>query len=181
MSGHSKWSTIKRAKGANDAKRSSTFTKLSRAITVAAKLGGGDIDSNSRLRLAVEKAKDERMPKDVIQKAIDKGSGKTASENIEEIVYEGYGPEGVAFMINTMTDNKNRTVAELRTLLSRAGGSLGTSGSTAYIFADPENPLFTVDIEEKELAERLVKLAEDLEDHDDVQEIYTNFNLLIDL
>ena len=182
MSGHSKWSTIKRAKAANDAKRSKVFSKLSRLITTAARQGGGDPGSNPGLRLAMEKAKYARMPKDNVDKAINKGLGKSGDGmKFESVVYEGYGPEGVAFLIQALTDNKNRTVAEIRGVFSRVGGSLGTAGSTTYIFADKENPVFEVDISDDAIAKKLVSLAETLEDHDDVQEVYANFNLVGDL
>ncbi len=164
----------------NDSKRSQIFTKVSRALTVAAKLGGSDSTSNSSLRLAIEKAKDAHMPKDVIQKAIDKGAGKGSnSENFEEITYEGYGPSGVAFMIKALTDNRNRTVGELRNIFNRHHGALGAAGSTAYIFnPDPENPSFFIEINDKEILGNLMILAEELEDSDDVQEVYTNFSVL---
>lgn len=179
MAGHNKWSKIRRAKAVTDAKKSKIFSKLSRAITIAAKEGGGDPDSNSALRLVVDKAKSERMPKDNIQKAIDKGTGKGSSgEEYYEVVYEGYGPEGVAFMVKGLTDNKNRTVAEIRNIFNKHGGSLGGSGSTSYIFAnDPENPSFEINIEDLELAKKLTQLCELLEDNDDVQDVYTNFSM----
>ena len=134
MSGHSKWSTIKRAKGAADAKRGQQFSKLSRAITVAAKLGGPDPESNPRLKMAIEAARSANMPKDNISRAIDKVSGGDA-DNIEEVIYEGYGPGGAAVLIQAMTDNRNRTVAEIRNVFSKAGGSMSESGSVAWMFA----------------------------------------------
>lgn len=175
MSGHSKWSTIKRDKAINDSKKGNLFAKISRLITVAAKQGGGDPDSNPSLRLALEKAHDARMPKENIERAVNKGVGKGEASEYTEVVYEGYGPSGVAFLVEAITDNRNRTVAELRTLFNKAGGTLGTSGTTAYIFVDKENPLFMVDISDKDLAETLVNFYEELEDHDDVQKVYTNF------
>ncbi len=178
MSGHSKWSTIKRDKAVNDSKRSKIFSKLSRVITLAAKGGGDDPDANPRLRLALEKAREARMPKDNIEKAIDKGMGRGGSENFEEITYEGYGPNGVAFMVLTVTDNRNRTVSELRSIFSRAGGSLGTAGSAAYIFTpDPNTPQFYIDIDDSAVVQSLENLYTALEDHDDVQEIYSNFRI----
>jgi YebC/PmpR family DNA-binding regulatory protein len=178
MSGHSKWANIKRQKGANDAIRSKVFSKVSRLLTVAAKLGGGDVDSNPSLRLAVEKAKDARMPKDTIEKAIAKGTGQGGANEYFDVIYEGFGPQGEAFFIKALTDNKNRTVAEIRTIFSRAGGSLGGAGSTAYIFAaDPENPAFSVEINDLDYAKRLMKLLDELDDHDDVQDIFVNFVL----
>src|SRR5215210_3050447 len=122
MSGHSKWATIKRKKGAADAKRGQVFTKLTREITVAAKEGGGDLDSNFRLRLAVQKARAENMPADNIQRAIQRGAGAgEGGASFEEIVYEAYGPQGVAMLVQTLTDNRNRTVAEVRSIFTKAG------------------------------------------------------------
>jgi YebC/PmpR family DNA-binding regulatory protein len=134
MSGHSKWHSIKHKKGAADAKRGRVFTRLIREITVAARLGGGDPEGNSRLRTVVLKAKEANMPKDNIDKAIKKGTGELEGYNLEEIVYEGYGPAGVAIMIDVMTDNKNRTTAELRSILSKSGGNLGENGCVSWIF-----------------------------------------------
>jgi YebC/PmpR family DNA-binding regulatory protein len=134
MSGHSKWSTIKRKKGAVDAKRGKIFTKLIREIATAARIGGGDPDSNPRLRLVIDKAKTANMPKDNIQRAIQKGAGGGEGESYDEIVYEGYGPGGTAILIETLTDNKNRTVSDVRHVLSKNGGNLGASGSVAYLF-----------------------------------------------
>lgn len=134
MAGHSKWAQIKRKKAANDAKRGQHFTKLIREITVAARHGGGDPASNPRLRLAVDTAKAANMPADNIERAIRKGTGDLEGVDYQEIAYEGYGPGGVALYIETLTDNPNRTVAELRHVLNRHGGSLGTSGSVAWQF-----------------------------------------------
>jgi YebC/PmpR family DNA-binding regulatory protein len=135
MSGHSKWSSIKHKKGAADAKRGKLFTKLARAITVAARDGGGSIEGNPALALAVQKARDASMPKDNIQRAIDRGTGAGAgSEAIERAVYEGYGPGGVAILVEALTDNRNRTGAEIRHAFDKAGGSLGEPGSVAYVF-----------------------------------------------
>ncbi|MFA6744138.1 MAG: YebC/PmpR family DNA-binding transcriptional regulator, partial [Candidatus Neomarinimicrobiota bacterium] len=134
MSGHSKWSTIKRKKGAMDAKRGKTFTKIIKEIQVAAKLGGGDEESNPRLRTAILAAKSANMPLANVERAIKKGTGEIESVNYEEIVYEAYGPGGVAILMEAMTDNKNRTVSEIRHILTRHGGNLATSGSVAYNF-----------------------------------------------
>ncbi|MAG30404.1 MAG: YebC/PmpR family DNA-binding transcriptional regulator [Deltaproteobacteria bacterium] len=134
MSGHSKWSTIKRKKGVLDAKRGKIFTKLIRELQTAARIGGGDPDSNPRLRLVVDKAKQANMPKDNIQRAIQKGIGGTEGEAFEEAVYEGYGPGGTAILIETLSDNKNRTVGDVRHVLSKNGGNLGASGCVAYLF-----------------------------------------------
>jgi YebC/PmpR family DNA-binding regulatory protein len=134
MSGHSKWSTIKRKKGALDAKRGKIFTKLIRELSTAASIGGPDPDANPRLRLVVDKAKSANMPKDNIKRAIEKGVGGGESEAYEEFVYEGYGPGGVALLIETLSDNKNRTVGEVRHVLTKRGGNLGASGCVAYLF-----------------------------------------------
>jgi YebC/PmpR family DNA-binding regulatory protein len=134
MSGHSKWSTIKRKKGAADAKRGKIFTKLIREIATAARIGGGEVDANPRLRLVVDKAKGANMPKDNITRAIQKGLGGGETGNYEEFIYEGYGPGGVAILIQTLSDNKNRTVSEVRHALTKHGGNLGASGCVAYLF-----------------------------------------------
>jgi YebC/PmpR family DNA-binding regulatory protein len=134
MSGHSRWANIKRTKGAADAKRGKIFTKLVKEITVAARIGGGNPDGNPRLRLAIDTAKAEMMPKDNIDRAIKKGTGELEGEQIVEVLYEGYGSNGIALLIETTTDNKNRTVADLRNLLDKAGGSLGTSNAVAWKF-----------------------------------------------
>jgi len=134
MSGHSKWASIKHKKGAQDAKRGQVFTKLIREIAVAAKNGGGDPAANPRLRLAVEKAREANMPKDNIEKAIRRGTGELEGISYEEVTYEAYGPGGVALYIEALTDNRNRTTAEIRNLLSKRGGSLAGSGSTAWLF-----------------------------------------------
>ena len=134
MSGHSKWSTIKRKKGAADAKRGRIFTRLMREITVAAKMGGGDVDMNPRLRTAVDAAKTANMPKDNIKNAIKKGTGELEGVEYEEITYEGYGPGGVAFLIDVMTDNRNRTAADVRHILTKRGGTLAKTGAVSYMF-----------------------------------------------
>lgn len=134
MSGHSKWSTIKRKKGALDAKRGKIFTKLFRELQTAARIGGGEPDANPRLRLVIDKAKAANMPKDNIQRAILKGVGGGEGESFEEAVYEGYGPGGTAILIETLSDNKNRTVGDVRHALAKNGGNLGASGCVAYLF-----------------------------------------------
>jgi YebC/PmpR family DNA-binding regulatory protein len=134
MSGHSKWSTIKRQKGANDAKRGALFTKVAREISVAARQGGADPDANYRLRLAMEKARSINMPADNIKRAIEKATGSGDAEQIEEIVYEGYGPGGVAVLVEAATDNRNRTAAEVRSVFSKTGGQLAGSGAVAWQF-----------------------------------------------
>jgi YebC/PmpR family DNA-binding regulatory protein len=240
VSGHSKWSTIKRKKGANDAKRGKIFTKLIKEITIAAKMGGGDIDGNPRLRSAVTSAKSENMPKDNIERAIKKGIGDLDGAVYEEILYEGYGPGGVAVLVETMTDNKNRTVADIRHYFAKSNGNLGESGCVGWMFdkrgvivveaegvdedelmdlaieagaedvvedettfqilTAPEDfsevvdsleksgvksveasismvPKNTVDVTEEKPARSLLKLLENLEDHDDVQKVHANFDI----
>lgn len=239
MSGHSKWSTIKRKKGAADAKRGKIFTKLIREIMVAARLGGGDINSNPRLRAAVNAAKAENMPKENIERAIKKGIGELEGTHYEDLIYEGYGPGGVAMMLEVLTDNKNRTVADVRHLFSKYNGSLGEAGCVSWMFekkglilidkknaeedklievaldagaldvkdtgkdfevtTDPSNfekvkkaiedngfkynyaevtmvPQTTVKLSGKE-AEQMLKLMEGLEDSEDVQKVYANFDI----
>ncbi|UGQ15746.1 YebC/PmpR family DNA-binding transcriptional regulator [Borrelia sp. RT5S] len=134
MSGHSKWSTIKRKKGALDARRNKIFTKLIREISIAAKMGGGEVDSNPRLRVAINKARVSNMPKDNIEKAIKKGIGDNAGNEYIELTYEAYAPHGVALMIMCLTDNKNRTASDVRSVLTKGGGSLGAPGSVSYMF-----------------------------------------------
>ncbi len=134
MSGHSKWSQIKRQKGANDAKRGAIFTKIAREITIAAREGGGDPDANYRLRLAMEKARSENMPAENIKRAIEKASGSNAAEQYEELVYEGYGPGGVAILVEAATDNKNRTAADVRAMFTKSGGQLAGGGAVAWQF-----------------------------------------------
>ena len=134
MSGHSKWSQIKRAKGANDAKRGALFTKLGREIAIAVKQGGPEPAANVRLRLAVQRARDNNMPADTIDRAIKRAAGAGDEASLEEITYEGYGPGGIAVMIEALTDNRNRTAASMRAIFERGGGSLGTSGSVAWQF-----------------------------------------------
>lgn len=239
MAGHNKWSQIKRKKAVNDQKRGKMFTKLIREITVSARDGGGDPDYNPRLRLAVDTAKQENMPLENIERAIKRGTGELEGVNYEEIPYEGYGPGGVALYIQTTTDNQNRTVAEVRHILDKFGGNLGTSGSVAWqfdrkgqIYVDGdryhEEAVFEaaimagaedvaesagefivttevstfhevqeqmkgagVEFERAELAmipknevavagsdaERLLKLLEALDDHDDVQEVSSNADI----
>jgi len=240
VSGHSKWSTIKRKKGAIDAKRGKIFTKLIKEITVAARMGGGDADANPRLRTAVLAAKTENMPKDNIERAIKKGTGGLDGVNYEEILYEGYGPGGVAVLVETMTDNKNRTVADVRHFFSKSGGNLGETGCVGWMFTKkgvivvdketiaeeellelaleagaedvveddsnfqvitaPEDfnevvdnldkaeltyveasismvPQNTVEVTEEKTARSLLKLMENLEDHDDVQKVHANFDI----
>ena len=239
MSGHSKWSTIKRKKGATDARRGKIFTKLIKEVTVAARFGGGDADANPRLRTAIAAAKAENMPKDNIERAVKKGTGELEGVAYEEVHYEGYGPGGAAVLVESLTDNKNRTVADVRYVFSKSGGSLGEAGCVAWMFGkkglfvfekesvdeetlmevtldagaedirDEEGtfevitsvedfeavkktldekgmgyslaeitmvPQTTVNLEGKE-AEQMLRLMDALEDSDDVQRVYSNFDI----
>jgi len=239
MSGHSKWSTIKRKKGKMDAQRGKLFTKLIRVITVAARSGGGDPETNIKLKTAILAAKENNMPNENIEKAIKRGTGEIAGISYEEITYEGYGPGGVAVLIETLTDNKNRTTPEIRKIFSKNAGNLGENGCVAWMFdkrgyfifekdkvnedriidlaleaeaedvkTDKENievitfsenydrfknlvkennitcllseitliPKTTVDLEGKK-AMQMLNLMEQLEEHDDVQKVYANFNI----
>lgn len=239
MSGHSKWSTIKRKKGAADAKRGKVFSKLIKEITVAARAGGGDPEGNPRLRAAVLSAKAENMPKDNIERAIKKGTGELEGAAFEEVIYEGYGPGGVAILAQVLTDNKNRTVADIRHIFTKNGGSMGETGCVSWLFekkgyfvidkkqideealmewaleagvedireqekeweviALPENfepvraaleekkwnslvseltmlPKNTINLEGKN-AEQMIRMMEALEDNDDIQNVYANFEL----
>lgn len=243
MSGHSKWSTIKHKKAAKDAKRGKIFTKLIKEITVAARLGGGDINSNPRLRTAVMTARSNSMPSENIERAIKKGTGELEGVAYEEVQYEGYGPGGAAIIVQVLTDNKNRTVSEIRRLFAKYGGNLGETGCVSWMFdkkgllaveksrVDEEKlleivldagaedvrdegdifeivtppeafekvkerldkekiavasaqvtlvPKSTVDVGEKHV-EPILKLAEELEDHDDVQSVSANFNIPTEL
>src|SRR5262245_33705808 len=177
MSGHSKWHSIKHKKGALDAKRGKIFTKLIKEITVAARTGGsGDIDSNARLRKAVNDAKGQNMPNDTIDRAIKRGTGELEGAQYDEVTYEGYGPGGVAVMVEAMTDNRNRTVAEIRHIFSKNGGNMGESGSVGWMFdkkgyivvdkaAKSEEELFEIAIEAG---------ADDMRDDQDTFEILTS-------
>ena len=239
MSGHSKWSTIKRKKGAKDAKRGAIFTRLGKDITLAARDGGGDIGMNANLRLAVKKAKAANMPNDNIDRAIKKGTGELAGQKYESYIYEGYGPKGIALLIEVLTDNKNRTVPEIRHLLSKNNGNLGESGCVNWMFekkgtilikkenldeelfisdlleldidtydeyddefqliVSPEDfsdiiknledkkydiegdislvPINTIAITSNDL-EQVSNLIDKLEDHDDIQKVHTNLEVL---
>ncbi len=170
MSGHSKWSTIKRAKGITDAKRGQAFTKMANAITIAAKLGNsGDPDSNPRLRLAIDNARAVNMPNENVKRAIDRGMGKLGGQQLEEVLYEGFGPGKVAFMVEGVTDNKNRTNNEVRNIFDRSGGGMGGVGSVAYMF-DRKGEL-RVDSKggdhDEELLELIDSGAEDVEDYEE--------------
>ena len=175
MSGHSKWHTIKHKKGAADAKRGKMFEKLAKEIAVAARIGGGDPDSNARLRKAVVDARGQSMPNEKIENAIKRGTGEIEGVSYDELTYEGYGPGGVAVYLETQTDNKNRTVAELRHLFSKMGGNLGESGCVSWIFS--KKGYIIVDKGAKsqdEMEELAIEVgAEDIADDGDVWEIYT--------
>jgi YebC/PmpR family DNA-binding regulatory protein len=224
MSGHSKWASIKHKKGAADAKRGKIFTKLIREITVAAREGGGNADANPRLRLAIQKAKDANMPADNIERGIKKGTGELEGVSFENVSFEGYAPGGVAVIVEGLTDNKNRTTSEVRSIFTKRGGNMAGAGSVAFQFdkkgvfmvkrqnatedellnialdAGAEDLTFDEDffqiicaphdfdkvsmvpkneikIEDKETASKILALVEDLEDNDDVQNVFTNFDI----
>jgi YebC/PmpR family DNA-binding regulatory protein len=183
MAGHSKWAGIKHKKAIVDSRRGKLFTKLARAITVAAKEGGGDPDSNARLNLAVQKAKDASMPKDNIERAIAKGTGEGGdAAALEDVLYEGYGPGGVALLIEAVTDNRNRTGSEVRHIFSRHGGNLGEPGSVAYLF--DKKGLVVVDGErysDDDLIMAIDAGAEDITMDDDVFEILCDPSALSDV
>lgn len=176
MSGHNKWSTIKHKKGAADAKRGKIFTRIIKEMTVAARLGGGDVNSNPRLRAAVAEAKANNMPKDNVERAIKRGTGELEGATYEEITYEGYGPGGVALIVETMTDNANRTTPEIRHIFEKNGGNLGTPGSVKFQFE--RKGYFSIDnkvADEDKLMEIALEAgADDLRsDIPDTYEIYT--------
>ncbi|SMO38323.1 YebC/PmpR family DNA-binding transcriptional regulator [Melghirimyces algeriensis] len=178
MAGHSKWKNIQHRKGRQDALRGKLFAKLSREIMVAAREGGGDPDQNQRLRLAISKARSQNMPNDNIERAIKRGTGEEAGGNYESVTYEGYGPGGVAVMVEALTDNRNRTAADLRHLFSKSGGNLGESGCVAWMF-DRKGLLVvdrkTVDLDEEDmLLQALEAGAEDLETGADTFEVITS-------
>jgi len=187
MSGHSKWSTIKRKKGVADAKRGAIFTRLSKEITLASKDGGSDIEMNPALRLAVKKAKASNMPLASIEKAIKKGTGELSGIKYENYIYEGYGPSGVAIMMEVMTDNKNRTVPEIRHIMSKNGGNLGESGCVNWMFE--KKGTITINqsdlVSEEELMDLSIEIdAEDFSSEGDYFEITTqpeNFNKTVEL
>lgn len=174
MSGHSKWHKVKHQKAAKDPKRGKLFTQLSKQVRIAAKEGGPDPDMNASLRKAIEDAKAANMPKENIQRAIEKGAGIGDAGNLEEFTLEGYGPGGVAIMLAGSTDNKNRTVAEVRNLFKSSGGSLGEPGSAAYVFGnDPDNPTFMAPLDD-ETKPQFEKLIEELEEYEDIDDVYHN-------
>ena len=183
MSGHSKWSTIKRKKAVIDAKRGKIFTKLIKEITVAAKIGGGDVDANPRLRLVVDNAKSANMPMDNIERAIKKATGELEGVTYLELMYEGYGPSGVAFLVECLTDNKNRTVAEVRHLLTKHGNGLGESGSVAWMF--DRKGVITLPIQgksEDDILEIILEIgADDLQSEDEYFEVTTSVDTFEDV
>ncbi len=177
MSGHSKWSSIKHKKAATDAKRGKIFTKLIKEITVAARMGGGDLEANPRLRAAVAAGKSENMPKDNIERAIKKGTGDLEGVNYEESIYEGYGPGGAAVLVESLTDNKNRTVADVRSIFGKNGGSLGENGCVAWMF-DKKGyvAVESAAVDEEVLMEVALEAgAEDIREDD------SNFEVITDL
>lgn len=153
MAGHSKWANIQHRKGAQDKKRATIFTKLIREITVAARMGGDDSSANARLRLAIDKAYGQNMPKDTIERAIKRGAGSAEGDNVIEVRYEGYGPGGVAVMVDCLTDNRNRTVGEVRHAFAKGGGNLGTDGSVSYLFNKCGLLSFSSDSQEEHIME----------------------------
>jgi YebC/PmpR family DNA-binding regulatory protein len=162
MAGHSKWANIKHRKGAQDAKRGKIFTKLIRELTVAARMGGGgDPASNPRLRAAIDKALGSNMTRDTVDRAIARGVGDTDGDNVEEILYEGYGPSGVAVLVECMSDNRNRTVSEVRHVFSKMGGNLGTDGSVAYLFEKKGQIFVSSSADEEKLIEAALELGAD--------------------
>jgi YebC/PmpR family DNA-binding regulatory protein len=185
MAGHSKWANIKHRKAGQDAKRGKIFTKIIRELTVAARQGGGVVADNPRLRGAVDKALSVNMSKDTIERAIERGSGPAENDNLEELSYEGYGPAGVAILLETLTDNKNRTVADVRNCFSRHGGNLGTNGSVAYLFTRTGVISYPKDVDEEKLMNVALKAgAEDIINHDDgsldVHTAFENFGQVKD-
>ena len=176
MSGHSKWSSIKHKKGAADAKRGKIFSKLIKEITVASRLGGGDPDGNPRLRTAIYAAKAENMPKDNIERAIKKGTGELAGVSYEEASYEGYGPGGVAVLVDCLTDNKNRAVADVKHLFERNGGTLGEPGCVAWMFKQKGLIVFDKDkVDEEKLIELALEAgAEDVKEEGDEFNVITS-------
>jgi len=182
MSGHNKWSTIKHKKGAADAKRGKVFTKIIKEISVAAKLGGGDPAANPRLRTAIDKAKGENMPKDNIERAIKKGTGEMEGVNYEEITYEGYGPGGVAVLVEVMTDNRNRTVSEVRSTFTKCNGNMGETGCVAWIFDKKGLITYPKSVDFDKLFEAAIEAgAEDVAEQDEQIEVTTDPSSFIEV
>ncbi len=182
MSGHNKWSTIKHKKGAADAKRGKVFTKIIKEIMVAAKLGGGDPNGNPRLRTAVDKAKAENMPKDNIERAIKKGAGEMEGVTYEEITYEGYGPNGVAVLVEAMTDNRNRTVSEVRSIFTKCNGNMGEAGCVSWMFDKKGLIVFSKETDFEKLFEAALEAgAEDVTDEEEQIEVLTDPSNFIEI
>lgn len=173
MAGHSKWANIKRHKAKVDAKKGKLYTKIIRELTVSAKMGGGDANANPRLRAALDKAQEANMTKDVIERAIKRGAGGTEADDLEEVRYEGYGPGGIAVMVDCLTNNRNRTVGEVRHAFSKSGGNLGTDGSVSYLFKKQGQLTFAAGVDE----EALMSLALDL----GVEDVVTNEDRSVDV
>jgi YebC/PmpR family DNA-binding regulatory protein len=180
MSGHNKWSKIKRQKGIEDSKKGQLYTKLTREIIMAAREGGGDLETNFKLRLAAQKARDLSMPKDNIERAIERGAGSGEGVVLEELTLEGYGPNGTAILVQTLSDNRNRAVQEVRNIFSKQGGTMGSAGSVAWLF--DAKGIITVDTEGKDIDELTLQAidagAEDVKVQDSSLEIYTKPNEL---
>ena len=175
MSGHNKWSSIKHKKGAADAKRGKLFSKFIKEITIAARIGGGDPDHNPRLRTILDKARAANMPNDNVARAIKKGTGELEGSTYEEITFEGYGPSGVALLVETTTDNRNRTVAEIRHLLGKMGGSMGAAGCVAWMFTKQGVFIFDKSVGEEKLMEVVLEAgATDIRDEDDILTVTTD-------
>jgi YebC/PmpR family DNA-binding regulatory protein len=182
MSGHNKWSTIKHKKGAADAKRGKIFTKIIKELTVAAKMGGPDPDANPRLRTAIDKAKSENMPKDNIERAVKKGSGELEGVNYEETTYEGYGPGGVAVLVEVMTDNRNRTVSDVRSIFSKCNGNMGEAGCVAWLFDKKGLIIYSRDTDFDALFEAALEAgADDVADEEGQIEVMTEPSAFIEV
>ncbi len=178
MSGHSKWANIKTRKEAVDKKRGQVFSKIAKIIEIAARKGGNP-QMNPSLRLVIEKARSVNMPNDNIERAIKKGTGESKERQLEEVIYEAYGPSGTPLIIEIITDNKNRTLAEIKHILNTYGGKLAETGSVRYLFDRVEGewkPKYSIDVTDENLKQQLEKLFEALDDNDDVNEIYSNVN-----
>ena len=177
MAGHSKWANIKHRKARQDAKRAKVWTKVIREVTVAARIGGGNVEDNPRLRAAVDNALSVNMPRDTIDRAVKRGAGGEDGAEVEELTYEGYGPSGVAILVEAMTDNRNRTVAEVRHAFTKYGGNLGTDGSVAYLFSKQGLLSFSADTNEETILEIALEAgAEDVEsDESGITTVFTSF------
>lgn len=182
MSGHNKWSTIKHKKGAADAKRGKVFTKIIKEISVAAKLGGGDPAANPRLRTAIDKAKAENMPKDNIERAIKKGAGGMEGVTYEEIVYEGYGPGGAAVLVEVLTDNRNRSVSDIRSIFTKCNGNMGEAGCVAWLFDKKGLIVYDKSVDFDQLFEAAIEVgAEDVAEQDEQIEVTTEPGAFIEV